>query len=166
LAIQVLSDSVADALKTLEKEENPMFKDSAGTAEFCRMLNQGFEILNVRSLFGDFVRHRYRRPLDDSTKDFLHESAQQVITYIEGLTQYGGTPILKCPRKCAFVGFVACLRNMFPLFEDLEKKYGMRYLLTYKLQQDHLENFFSAIRSRGGYNNNPSAYQFEHAIRR
>ena len=33
-------------------------------------------------------------------------------------------------------------------------------MLSYKLSQDHLEMFFSAVRSSGGYNNNPSAYNF------
>jgi len=32
--------------------------------------------------------------------------------------------------------------------------------MTYKLSQDHLETFFSAVRSRGGFNNNPTAKQF------
>lgn len=32
--------------------------------------------------------------------------------------------------------------------------------MTYKLSQDHLENFFSAVRSRGGHSNNPTSFQF------
>lgn len=42
----------------------------------------------------------------------------------------------------------------------------MSYLLTYKLSQDHLETFFSAIRSRCGYNDNPTCYQFQTAYKR
>lgn len=42
----------------------------------------------------------------------------------------------------------------------------LKYLLTYKLSQDHLELFFSCIRSRGGWNNNPNAYQFKCAMRK
>ncbi|CAK9291649.1 unnamed protein product [Gordionus sp. m RMFG-2023] len=41
----------------------------------------------------------------------------------------------------------------------------LKYLLTYKTSQDHLELFFSCLRSRGGFNNNPSAYQLRSAIR-
>lgn len=36
-----------------------------------------------------------------------------------------------------------------------------RFLLTYKLSQDPIELFFSAVRSKGGFNNNPSAQQFK-----
>lgn len=42
----------------------------------------------------------------------------------------------------------------------------MNYFLTYKISQDHIEMFFSAIRSKGGYNNNPTAKQFEDAYKR
>lgn len=38
--------------------------------------------------------------------------------------------------------------------------------MTYKLSQDHLETLFSALRSRGGYNNNPTAKQFIAAYKR
>ena len=41
----------------------------------------------------------------------------------------------------------------------------VKYFLTYKLSQDHLELFFSKIRSRGGFNNNPSVIQFKAAFR-
>lgn len=42
----------------------------------------------------------------------------------------------------------------------------LKYLLTYKISQDHLELFFGAIRSKGGHNNNPTSRQFEAAYKR
>lgn len=42
----------------------------------------------------------------------------------------------------------------------------MNYLLSYKLSQDHLENFFSSVRDRGGHNDNPTAFQFMTAYKR
>lgn len=45
-------------------------------------------------------------------------------------------------------------------------KINLPYILTFKFSQDHLETFFSAIRGRGGYNNNPNALQFESAYKR
>jgi hypothetical protein len=36
----------------------------------------------------------------------------------------------------------------------------LKYLLTYKMSQDHLELFFSAVRACGGWNNNPTNRQF------
>jgi len=42
----------------------------------------------------------------------------------------------------------------------------MSYLLSYKLTHDHFEVFFSALKSRGGFNNNPNAIQIKSAYKR
>ncbi|CAB4002143.1 DNA transposase THAP9 [Paramuricea clavata] len=47
-----------------------------------------------------------------------------------------------------------------------KKEAPMNYILTYKFSQDHLELFFGAIRSSGGFNNNPTAEQFTAAYKR
>ncbi|XP_008181585.1 uncharacterized protein LOC103308972 [Acyrthosiphon pisum] len=41
--------------------------------------------------------------------------------------------------------------------------YSLSYKLSYRLSQDHIETFFSSIRQRGGFNNNPSCKQFKSA---
>jgi len=48
----------------------------------------------------------------------------------------------------------------------LKTKGHLHFLITYKLSQDHLETFFSAIRCKGGYNNNPTCRQFQAAYKR
>jgi DNA transposase THAP9 len=40
------------------------------------------------------------------------------------------------------------------------------YFPTYKVSQDHLEQFFGVIRRKGGLNDNPTASQFQGAYRR
>uniref|UniRef100_A0AAV2J0S7 Transposable element P transposase-like RNase H C-terminal domain-containing protein n=1 Tax=Knipowitschia caucasica TaxID=637954 RepID=A0AAV2J0S7_KNICA len=40
-----------------------------------------------------------------------------------------------------------------------------RYVLTYRFSQDHLELLFNSIRASGGWNNNPSARQFQAIFR-
>lgn len=41
----------------------------------------------------------------------------------------------------------------------------LKYILTYKMSQDHLELFFGCICSRGGSNNNPNCSQFKKTLR-
>jgi hypothetical protein len=50
--------------------------------------------------------------------------------------------------------------------EHIIKKEHLKYLLTYKLSQDHLDMFFCNIRARGGFNNIPTAAQFESAYKK
>lgn len=52
LAAQVLSASTAAASSYLEFElKDPVFKESAATANFCKMINDIFDILNSKNKF-------------------------------------------------------------------------------------------------------------------
>lgn len=42
----------------------------------------------------------------------------------------------------------------------------LKYFLTYKVSRDHIELYFCCIRSRGGWNNNPSVLEALWSIRR
>lgn len=95
----------------------------------------------------------------------MQTNARQFEKYIFDLKDESGIPILSTGRKTGFLGFIICLRNIFELFDTYNPS-GLDYLLTFKLSQDHLETFFGAIRSRGGFNNNPNAYQFQNAFKR
>jgi hypothetical protein len=74
----------------------------------------------------------------------------------------------KTKRKTGFVGFLAGIKSMKQMFHDLvESEHApLKYILTYKMSQDHLELFFGAIRACGGFNNNPTTQQFTAAYKR
>lgn len=101
----------------------------------------------------------------EESYSFLKESAEVFIDYMINIKDSCGTPILQTNRKTGFLGLIICLTNIFELYNCLKQK-GLQYLLTFKLSQDYIETFFSAIRSRGGFNNNPNAKQFESAYKR
>ena len=52
------------------------------------------------------------------------------------------------------------------LYKEYVASNMLKYLLTYKLSQDPLENFFSSVRASLGSNNNPTCLQFIAAIKR
>lgn len=62
---------------------------------------------------------------------------------------------------------LAC--NSLPsLFNYLQDTFGhdqVQYLMTYRLNQDVLENTFSYIRRMGGNNDHPNALGFQHRLR-
>lgn len=51
------------------------------------------------------------------------------------------------------------------LFEDLKIRYNIKYILTYRLNQDVLENFFATIRSKGGLHDHPNPLEFKYRLR-
>lgn len=165
LAVQVLSRSVHDALIFLKQhpETSEEFKDAEPTAKFCLIFNNAFDILNCRSKFSK--KSEFCCPINESTKQILNEKAETLIEYISGLRSETGCFLKHHARKTGIIGLIIDLRNVFNLYNDLQPK-GLEYLLSFKLSQDMIETFFSAIRSRGGWNNNPSSKQFESAYKR
>jgi hypothetical protein len=81
-------------------------------------------------------------------------------SYIRSLTDSAGREILTSRRKTGFLGFLSNIHAYNSMFEQLVEGGHLKYLLTYKTSQDHLELFFGAIRSRNGQNDNPTAVQF------
>nr|CAI5818662.1 unnamed protein product [Callosobruchus analis] len=59
-----------------------------------------------------------------------------------------------------------CINSIKRLYKTYILKNELKYILTNKLSQDHLERFFGAIRGKGGFDNNPSARHFESAYKR
>lgn len=52
------------------------------------------------------------------------------------------------------------------LYEDLVKSYHIKYVLTYRLNQDVLENFFGVLRQQGGMFDHPDRLTFTYRMRK
>ena len=76
--------------------------------------------------------------------------------------------MIETRRKTGFLGFLIGIESICGIFKDFVETgmYQLKYLLTYKFSQDHLELFFGAIRSAGGFNNNPTSQQFTASYKR
>ena len=167
LAMQTLSNSVAVSLEFLATQINDpalrtQFKTAMATAEYCRYVNDMADMLNCKNVFG---KGDFCIPINEENFQSLKMKVPDFERYIFSLLDSGKIPILQSQRKTGFLGFIIGMRNMLSLYMDL-KPFGLQYLLTYKLSQDYLETFFSAIRGRGGWNNNPNALQFTTAYKR
>ena len=167
LATQTLSRSVADSLLYLKnsKTYGQEFCHVDATAEFCKMVNDSFDVLNCRSRYSRrFESHKV--PIDVNTKETLRSYVEEIKTYLLALELENGRTVVRSGRRCGFIGMITSLSNVLDLFDLLHEKYQLKYLLTYKLLQDHIENFFSTIRIKGGFNNNRDSFQFRCAYRR
>lgn len=162
LAAQVLSNSVGDALLYL-KNEDVEFKGCEATAQFCHMINNAFDIMNSRKLYSD---KPYNNAISSKTFSQYKTFTNQFTDYIETLELEDDVKIVESKIKTGFKGIIMGLHSALDLFELLVSKNHLTFLLTYKLSQDHLETLFSAIRSRGGYNDNPTCRQFQAAYKR
>ncbi|KAJ3661785.1 hypothetical protein Zmor_006169 [Zophobas morio] len=165
LAVQVFSTSVTDALEYCVKDQGlQQFKHSEATVTFCRTVDKLFDIFNTRNFLS---KNSFRRPLSNTNFSFIKSFFDENRKYILGLKSLEGEELVYSKRKKGFLGLLINMTSIESIVQKfvVEKKY-LSYLLTYKLSQDHIETFFCAIRSRGGFNNNPTASQFEAAYKR
>lgn len=166
LATQVLSDSVGDSLLYLKSIGKPGFEDCEGTAIFCKTMNNIFDILNCRSRY---TKKPFEIPVTNENEPFLRESATNYIEYIKQLKCADTLgAVVDSQRKNGFVGFIICLQNLLPLFQQIKnvENFDFDYLISYKLCQDHIENLFGAIRGHSYSNNNPNALIFKSSYKR
>ncbi|KFM71923.1 THAP domain-containing protein 9, partial [Stegodyphus mimosarum] len=163
LAAQVLSNSVADALLYLENDlKHPTFIGCAPTIKFLKIFNNLFDILNSKNL----LSKDFKSPIKPQNKDTILNFLNTAQEYIKNLrTSKNGDYILHSNRKTGFLEFLVCINSIKSLYIELCEisPNPLNFFLTYKLSQDHLELFFSAIRTKGGHNNNPTAKQFKAA---
>ncbi|KYN07865.1 THAP domain-containing protein 9 [Cyphomyrmex costatus] len=136
---------------------------SAPTIKFLRMVNNAFDCLNSRSLFS----HGFKRPLRADTAFHTFTFFTEDIEYFSGLKLHlDGKCIIETKSKTGFLGFIIDMKNLKKIYQEYVETRCLKYILAYKFSQDHLEIFFSCIRTMGGYNNNPNCIQFTSAYKR
>ncbi|KAJ8246096.1 hypothetical protein GJAV_G00263610 [Gymnothorax javanicus] len=165
LAAQAFSSSVADALKYCNSQPClPQFKGCEETVEFLRTIDAAFDVLNSRNPLGKGHKALMRTSNQDRAKSILLKAQRA----LQELKNDRGIPLHSGRRKTCVVGFIASCISAWNLFQEVvcTPNAQCRYLLTYKLSQDHLELFFSLVRACGGFNNNPTARQFTAAYKR
>ncbi|KAL3241989.1 hypothetical protein MRX96_021525 [Rhipicephalus microplus] len=149
LAVQVLSASVADALVFCEHElKLPQFRGASATARFISVFDNLFDILKSRNHSAKSFKAPLRKQNENRWKSHFDEARR----YIMALKDPAGRPVLESPKRTGFLGFIVCMQSIEHIFDRLVVRGTLRYILTHKTSQDHVETFFGCIRGRGGFN--------------
>lgn len=154
LAVQLMSDSVANSLLYCLRNKIQGFEGCEATIDFVKTFNRLFDIMNSRSI----RIQEHKRALYPGNYENIKQELNEIQEYILSLRQTTGKPMYLSSRKTGFIGFLISIRSALQMYEHLvrNKKY-LNYLPLYKINQDHIERLFGYIRSRGGHNNNPTA---------
>ena len=128
------------------------------------MIDRLFDMFNSRKP----LCCNYKAPLRVSNKLFWTQFLEVAYLYIEGLRDISGGLFCSGRNMTSFLGFLCAISCVGGNFQDLVacNNAKLKYLLTYKLSQDHIELFFAAIRSSYGCNNSPTALQFRSPYKR
>lgn len=139
------------------------FKESLATKQFIVHKNNIFVILNSRTMVAD----GFKCGVQATNKNKIFQQINDWIKYLLSLQcTPTGEPLHMSQRKIGFIGLVISWKSFIALYKSHIDERWKKCLLGYKLCQDHLEIFFSAIRSRGEYNNNPTPKQFKSSYKR
>lgn len=156
LAAQLLSNSMSATIRTCIQTGQLQSNTSSNTADFIEFINNLFDCLNSRSLYSN---NPYRCALTNSgtVMNFLKEASP----YFLNLKKLKNGKLTQPP---CFKGFTQTINGVLQFFEE-EKANDIVFLMTYRLNQDVLENLFIIFRQNGGYNKNPTARTIRTSIR-
>ena len=138
----------------------PSFENVSPTVEYLKMFDSLYDIMNSRSLSQQFGK----APLQQSNENNWKLVFEKAVSYICSLKTQNGTNVLKSSRYAAFLGWLVNIKTLTDLYKNIVIEGGLDFILTFKLSQDPLENFFSSIRMSCGSNNNPTSIQFKSAF--
>lgn len=162
LAAQTLSSGVADAIEYLQQKGEPSFQNSGATIFFLRQIDRIFDILNSRIPYSK----GFKSPINSSNINTIRSVLNDTADYLKTLKCENNLLILS-GRKMFILGFIVTMSSIIEIAYKLlyRSENPLKYVLTFKISQDHLELFFGCIRARGGNNNNPNCVQFKKTLR-
>lgn len=135
LAVQLLSKSVADAIKLCDQKlKNSYFSNSAATVEFIEMFNNIFHILNSRR----FNQSGFKRAICEKNKTKVFDFMDKATEYIKFLKLYSKVKrtikktnrqprfiltiskksVLTSPSKTGFVGLIVCMESLKIMYQS------------------------------------------------
>lgn len=156
-AVQLLSNSTAKAISYLGKNgflpENIHWQ---AVADFCKFMNDWFDLMNSRNKFsGSVEKNAFGTDLE-----IQQELLDQVSRVVSSMVVGKHKSILPFQK-----GILLTSKSITELYRHVKSTYGVEYILTSRLNQDVLENFFSYIRGMGGANDHPNPLDFVYRLR-
>jgi len=139
LAAQTLSSGVADAIEYLQKKGEPSFQNSDATIYFIRQIDRIFDILNSRIPFSK----GYKSPINPGNINAIRSVFNDTSDYLKTLKCENNLLILG-GRKMFILGFIVTMSSTIEIAYKLlyRSQNPLKYVLTYKTSQDHIEIFF------------------------
>lgn len=158
LAAQLLSETTATTLNFFGEQGLLKSKDWETTSSFILLADKWFDLFNSRVPLDreKSSRHGYGKNLEKQ-----NETLTQMIQTIQKMRVRGKNFLYQFQK-----GIIMSSKSLNKLYEMLNEKYNVTYLLTYRLNQDCLEHFFCCLRQMGGNNDNPSPVQIKYRVKK
>nr|AAB84175.1 repressor-like protein [Drosophila tsacasi] len=158
LAAQLFSSTTADCIRICY-ELGYGIENACETADFFELFNDWFDVFNSKVS---------RLHSTDSPQPYGKQIEIQQSTLAK-MSEIMRTEMTESADKLTFqMGILVNNASLDGLYEYLSEKYEMIYILTSRLNQENVENFFGSMRSigHGGQYDHPTPLQFREKIRK
>lgn len=141
LAAQLFSHSTASVIRRVYSLGHEIY-NAAETEEFVEIVNDWFDIFN--SKFTTIQSVPTKKPFG---MDLLNQNEfiDKVDVCVRNTRAFGRQSLLPFQK-----GILMSNNSLKGLHRYVQERYGMEYILTYRLNQDIIEHFFGAMRAKGG----------------
>ena len=161
LAAQVFSNTTAKAIEWFGLSGFLKCDYWKECSEVFKLVNDWFDLFNSKKKF-DKNNKKNAYGLD---VELQNETLNKMTTFIENMRVGSRKSLLPFQR-----GILLCNESLQQLFIYLKEKYNsddftIEYILTNRINQDVIENFFSYIRAMGAGHDKPSALQFKYRLK-
>lgn len=153
-AAQIFSDSMNTAMSVymaLQKLE----AQALHTANFISDMNKLFDSFNSNKCGKEPHSLRYA----------LSQSSPHLSFLDDMLNNFNECRFVNAKRPACINGWIISIKSLIGLFNELSSQYNISKLLTRRLNQDPLENYFSIVRQQNGGCRNPTVSQFQYSLR-
>lgn len=168
LAVETLSNSVADSIEQLSEDGYTDFIGSEKTVEFIRHVNNISGIMN----YGEKKKtnDQFKQPLCPETIDKFHLFFEKYNKFVSELTinikQSKNSKRVPAIKAMGFMGFHINIQSTIRIYKDYVENGPLDVFFTFQYSQDHIETYFSLIRGSLGANVNPNVAQFQSAYQK
>lgn len=163
LAVETLSNSVADSMQFLMEKNFDEFANASATIDFIRVFNNIFDVMNSKKIV---TSNTFKSAINPLNQEYIFCYFDYAISYLKTLKMSDKSLVLTSQKKTSFRGFIINMIALKAIYAECVESGLLEYLPTFKFSQDHLESFFGRIRSMNGYNDNPNVEQFCSAFRK
>lgn len=174
MAVETISNSVADVLEQLGRDGYEEFEDCGSTVEFLRIFNDAFDIFNFAIKDAQSC-NIYKQHISDATVGMLFPFLERFKKYICELNinvtrnendEAFLKPVLESSAKTGFFGFYIDAISLKGIYDEFVRNGPLQVFNTMQFSQDHIETFFSLVRNCQGRNDNPKTTEFRSAFRK
>ena len=156
LATQLMSETTAKSIQFFGEKGLIHSKDWAATSEFIVLVDSWFDVMNSKAT-RDKKQSRIAYGLQLEKQNGV---LKQMISVAGSMRVCGHDKLLPFQK-----GLIMSSRSLQNLYIMLKEKYGITYLMTYRLNQDVIEHFFACLRQMGACYEHPSPVQVKNRIR-